>query len=56
MKPYRPAGKAKEISAGITARVVEMRNERQLSWAQIAQHLDLSRAAVWQRYQREKRT
>jgi hypothetical protein len=61
-KAHRPAGgKNTATSATLTAIILQLRDVHALSWAQIVARLhsdfgiELSRAAVWQRYQRGKR-
>ena len=62
-KAKRPAGAAnRAASASLSALIVQLRDTGGLSWAQIVARLhadfgiDLTRSAVWQRYQRGKRT
>lgn len=53
--------RARATSAELTTLIVRLKDERGLSYAQIVARLaldfglDLSRAAVWQRYQRQKK-
>jgi len=57
---FRPAGELdKAASAAVSAIIVRLRDQDGLSFARIARRLaydfdvQISRAAVWQRYQRE---
>ena len=58
--PNLKGRRASAPSASLSALIVRLRDVHGLSWAQIVRRLhadfdiDLTRSAVWQRYQREK--